>query len=133
MAISYNIVKGDTRLGLDASELLIKNTTEVRNYLDLIPYNFSGVYEYPIKDVKIPGLPEIISSYFGTCPAPIAGVPSVDGAITEVGHLAENTTVRLMDFAVEQVEVRLNSQEARARHLCIRRHGAIATDVCGAR
>eukprot|EP01046_Picozoa_sp_COSAG06_P091577 COSAG06_NODE_37868_length_430_cov_0.779456_1_plen_30_part_10 len=30
-----------------------------------MPYNFSKGYDYEIKDVKVPGLPEIISSYFG--------------------------------------------------------------------
>ena len=60
--LSYNIVQRDTNLGLDASELLIKDTAEVQAYLELIPYNFSKGYDYPIKDVKIPGLPEIIAS-----------------------------------------------------------------------
>ena len=91
---------------MDASELLIKDSAEVRGYLEQIPYNFSKGYEYPIKDVKIPGLPEIISSYFGTCPAPAVDTVSVDGAITDVGTFAENTTIGIINFAVEQVEVR---------------------------
>jgi len=102
--LAYNIVKGDTNLGMDASELLIKDSAEVRAYLEQIPYNFSKGYEYPIKDVKIPGLPEIVSSYFGTCPAPAVGTPTVDGAITDIGHFAENTTIGIINFAVEQVE-----------------------------
>jgi hypothetical protein len=114
---SYNIVKGDTNLGLGASELLIKDAVEVRAYLEQIPYNFSKGYEYPITDVKIPGLPEIVSSYFGTCPAPAVGTPSVDGAITDVGAFAENTTIGIINFAVEQVEVRLVHNHTKSRNV----------------
>lgn len=101
---AYNIVNKDTHLGLSVSELLIKNVTEVEAYLGMIPFNFSHSYEYPIKDIKLPGIPQIVESYFGTCPAPVAGVPSIDGTITEIGNFAENTTVGLINFAVSQVQ-----------------------------
>ena len=80
--------------GLGVDELLIKNVSEIQDYVELIPFNFSS--NYPIHDVRLPGLSPLIASYFGTCPDEESGGATVDGTIRQVGTLAENITVGLI-------------------------------------
>ena len=83
--------------GLGVDELLIKNVSEIQDYVELIPFNFSS--NYPIHDVRLPGLSPLIASYFGTCPDEESGGATVDGTIRQVGTLAENITVGLIGCA----------------------------------
>jgi hypothetical protein len=103
--LGYTIVSKDTHLGLYSDQLLIKNVTELQDYTKLVPFaNFSSNLTYQFNDIRIPGIPRLIETYFGDCAyGASSGNVTVDATVREIGKLTENITLELIDYGVVEV------------------------------
>lgn len=105
--LGYTIVESDVHLGLNTRQILVKNETEMEDYLDMLSFrNFTTNYlkTNPIPSaVLLPGLPALLQTYFGTCVS-VDGNVTVEGTVRQVGRLAENVSLSLMDFGSDTIE-----------------------------